>query len=66
MDAFLSAMKDFKLADGHDRVVRHGHSPERAIHTGVGPVEMRRAKLHDRGADEGGDRLRLTSAILPR
>jgi hypothetical protein len=26
-----------KLPDGRDRVVRHGHGPQRAIQTGVGP-----------------------------
>jgi hypothetical protein len=35
--------KDLKLPDGRDRVVRHGHGPHRAIQTGVGPVEVRRA-----------------------
>jgi hypothetical protein len=25
-----------------DRVVRHGHGPQRAIQTGIGPVEVRR------------------------
>src|ERR1700730_8104813 len=38
-----------KLTDGRDRVVRHGHGPHRAIQTGVGPVEVRRAKVRDRG-----------------
>jgi putative transposase len=41
--------KDLKLPDGRDRVVRHGHGPHRAIQTGVGPVEVRRAK----GARQG-------------
>jgi hypothetical protein len=41
--------KDVKLADGRDRIVRHGHGPHRAIQTGVGPVEVRRAKVRDRG-----------------
>jgi putative transposase len=41
--------KDLKLPDGRDRVVRHGHGPHRAIQTGVGPVEVRRAKVRDRG-----------------
>jgi putative transposase len=27
--------------------VRHGHGPHRAIQTGVGPVEVRRAKVRD-------------------
>ena len=66
VDAFLASMKDVKLADGRDRVVRHGHGPERTIQTGIGPVEVRRAKVRDRGVGEDGERLRFTSAILPR
>ncbi|MBK3778614.1 IS256 family transposase, partial [Azospirillum brasilense] len=66
VDAFLAAMKEIKLPDGRDRVVRHGHGPERAIQTGIGPVEVRRAKVRDRGADEDGERIRFTSTILPR
>jgi hypothetical protein len=26
------------------------HDPERAVQTGIGPVEVRRVKLRDRGA----------------
>lgn len=33
-EAFLAEMKDKKLADGRERLVRHGHGPERSIHTG--------------------------------
>jgi putative transposase len=66
VDAFLTAMKDLKLPDGRDRIVRHGHGPERTIQTGIGPVEVRRAKVRDRGAEEGGERIRFTSTILPR
>src|SRR4051794_41156414 len=64
--AFLAAMKGARLPDGRERVVRHGHAPERVVQTGIGPVPVRRAKLRDRGADEGGERIRFTSAILPR
>jgi hypothetical protein len=49
-----------------ERVVRHGSGPERVIQTGIGPVEVRRVKLRDRGAGEGAERIRFTSAILPR
>src|SRR6266403_1005405 len=59
-DAFVALRKDLKLPDGRDRVVRHGHGPHRAIQTGVGPVEVRRAKVRDRGevgaADEASRR----------
>lgn len=63
-EAFLAAMKERKLPDGRDRVVRHGHGPERTIQTGNGPVPVSRVKIRDRGAD-GEDRIRFTSALLP-
>src|SRR5450432_2659573 len=63
-DAFLAGMKDLKLADGRDRVVRHGHGPVRTIQTGIGPVEVERVKVRDRGVADG-ERIRFTSAILP-
>src|SRR5207244_12582502 len=65
-EAFLALMKGVQLPDGRDRVVRHGHAPERVVETGIGPVEVQRVKLRDRGAGEVGDRIRFTSAILPR
>ena len=64
-ETFLEAMKDLRLADGRDRLVRHGHGPERAIQTGIGPVEVSRVKIRDRGAANEGERIRFTSAILP-
>lgn len=66
-EAFLAAMKGERLADGRERVVRHGHGPERLVQTGIGPVEVQRVKLRDRGAGEAGaERIRFTSTILPR
>jgi transposase-like protein len=66
-EAFLAGMKGVRLPDGRERLVRHGHGPERLVQTGIGPVPVRRAKLRDRGAGEGGgERIRFTSAILPR
>src|SRR5437763_16040951 len=65
-DAFLATMKGVQLPDGRDRLVRHGHGPERAVQTGLGPVEVQRVRLRDRGAGEDGERLRFTSALLPR
>src|SRR5260370_39739868 len=62
-EVFLAAMKELKLPDGRDRLVRHGHGPARTIQTGIGPVEGARGKIRDRwGACE---RIRLTSAIRP-
>ena len=65
-DAFVAVWKDVKLPDGRDRVVRHGHWPERAIQTGVGPVAVRRAKVRDRGKVGAVEKIRFTSSILPK
>ena len=65
-DAFVAKWKDLKLADGRDRIVRHGHGPDRTIQTGVGPVEVRRAKVRDRGDVGTEAKIRFTSAILPK
>jgi putative transposase len=71
-EAFLAAMKDTRLADGRERLVRHGYGPERLVQTGIGPVAVQRVKLRDRGADAGtggeagAERIRFTSALLPR
>jgi putative transposase len=64
-EAFLAAMKDLKLADGRDRLVRHGHGPARTIQTGIGRVEVARVKIRDRAVAGAGERIRFTSAILP-
>jgi putative transposase len=50
--------------DGRQRLVRHGHMPERTIQTGIGPVTVRQPRVRDRGAS-GAERIRLTSVILP-
>ncbi|MCW8309266.1 IS256 family transposase, partial [Acidiphilium sp. PA] len=64
-EAFLAAMKGERLADGRDRVVRHGLGPVREIQTGIGPVAVQRVKLRDRGAEAGNERIYFTSALLP-
>src|SRR5580698_510246 len=65
-DAFVGQWKDLKLPDGRDRVVRHGHGPQRAIQTGVGPVEVRRSKVRDRADVAAEEKIRFTSSILPK
>ena len=65
-EAFLASMKGVQLPDGRERVVRHGHGPERLVQTGIGAVEVQRVKLRDRGIGAQGERIRFSSAILPR
>jgi putative transposase len=64
--AFLAARDDLRLPDGRPRLVRHGHGPERQIQTGIGPVPVARVKVRDRGASSASERVRFSSAILPR
>lgn len=66
VETFLASLKDLTLADGRERVVRHGHGPERLVQTGIGAVPLRRAKVRDRGVGDDAARIRFTSAILPR
>ncbi|MES0173936.1 IS256 family transposase [Mesorhizobium sp. M0006] len=65
-ETFLAEMRDLKLADGRDRIVRHGHGPERSIQTGIGPVPVSRVKIRDRGVNGEVDRVRFASSILPK
>ena len=64
VDAFLAGTSDLTLSDGRARLVRHGYGPARQIQTGIGPVEVARPKVRDRGAS-GANRIRFSSAILP-
>ena len=65
-ETFLAEMRDVKLPDGRERLVRHGHGPERNIQTGIGPVPVNRVKIRDRGANGEADRVRFSSSILPK
>jgi putative transposase len=66
VDAFVAGFADETLPDGRQRVVRHGHAPSRSIQTGIGPIEVTRAKVRDRAAVPSEEKIRFTSAILPR
>jgi putative transposase len=64
VEAFLAGHAGLVDEQGRRRLVRNGHAPERRIQTGVGPLEVRRPKLRDRGVAEA-EPIRFTSAILP-
>ena len=63
--AFLAVHADEVDEEGRRRLVRHGHAPKRALQTGIGPIEVRRPRVRDRGADDESHRIRFTSAVLP-
>src|SRR5262249_37738648 len=62
--ALLSRHADKLTDDGRQRLVRHGHLPEREIMTGIGPVTVRCPRVRDR-VGKGAERIRFSSAILP-
>ena len=63
---FLAKHANLKTQEGCQRVVRHGHLPEREIMTGIGPVAVRQPRVRDRGAAaDDADRIRFTVSGLP-
>ena len=64
LDTLMAAFSNERLEDGRARLVRHGHLPERAVLTGIGPVAVRVPRVRDRGTGE--DRISFTPSILPR
>jgi putative transposase len=62
--AFLAAHDHLADDTGRRRLVRNGHAPQRSIQTGIGPIEVRRPRVRDRGARDA-PRIRFTSAVLP-
>jgi transposase-like protein len=62
--ALLGRHADDLTDDGRQRLVRHGHMPEREVMTGIGPVAVRCLRVRDR-VGEGAERIRFSSAMLP-
>jgi putative transposase len=65
VETFLTAHGSLVDEQGRRRLVRNGHAPERQIQTGIGPLEVRRPKVRDRGGAVGDEPIRFTSAVLP-
>jgi putative transposase len=62
---FLAQHADLRTDDGRQRVVRHGHLPEREIMTGIGAVAVRQPRVRDRTPGRDSAHIRFTPAILP-
>lgn len=62
---FLGRYSALMTEEGRQRIVRHGHLPEREIMTGIGPVPVRAPRVRDRTGDDES-RIRFSSAIVPR
>ena len=62
---FLEQYSGLKTEDGRQRVVRHGHLPERAVMTGIGAVNVRQPRVRDRDPGAENTRIKFTPSILP-
>jgi len=62
--SFLETHADKLTEDGHRRLVRHGHLPEREIATGIGLVSVRQPRVRDRGLQRE-ERIHFSPSILP-
>jgi putative transposase len=63
IDQWIEGHKQSMDEHGRAQVVRNGYLPERTIQTGVGPVNVKQPRVHDRRPE--GEREKFTSAILP-
>ena len=61
--AWIDAHAHLKDASGRQQVVRNGHLPERTIQTGLGEIDVRQPRVHDRRPPE--QREKFTPAVLP-
>ena len=61
--AYVEAHAHLKDQAGRHQVVRNGHLPERAIQTGLGEIEVRQPRVHDRRPPT--EREKFTPAVLP-
>ena len=61
VEEYVKRNKEVVDEDGHRLVVRNGRLPGRTLQTGVGPVEIKQPRVHDRREGE-----RFSSGILPR
>jgi putative transposase len=64
--AYTEAHAHLVDPNGHRLIVRNGYMPQREILTGIGPVEVKQPRIHDRRTDEEKKGVAFTSSILPR
>jgi len=65
VDEYVASFTDEVDEDGRRLVVRNGHARERGLTVGSGTVRLRAPRVNDKRVDEGGERQRFSSRILP-
>ncbi len=62
---FIASHEHLLDDEGRRRLVRHGSLPEREVMTGIGKVTVQVPRVRDRGAVEGGSKIRFASSLIP-
>ncbi len=65
VDAYIETARGERDENGHALVVRNGHANEREVLLGAGSVAVKAPRVDDKRVDEGGERKRFKSVILP-
>ena len=65
VEEYVASFTDELDEDGRRLVVRNGHARERGLTVGSGTVRLRAPRVNDKRVDEGGERQRFSSRILP-
>ena len=60
VDEYIKIFANEKGEDNRRLVVRNGYLPQRSLQTGIGPIEIRQARVRDKTGKH-----KFTSAILP-
>ena len=50
---YIEAHANIRDENGHRRVVRNGHLPQRELITGIGPIKVQQPRINDRRKDKG-------------
>ena len=66
VDSYISKHADLVDEQGHRVVVRNGYHKPRGVTVGSGTVEVKAPRINDKRVDDHGNRVRFSSAILPR
>ena len=64
VESFMERHRELRDEASRARLVRNGYLPEREVQTGIGSVQVKAPRVHER--TEEGEKLRFHSGILPK
>ncbi|MEU8641844.1 IS256 family transposase [Streptomyces sp. NPDC048674] len=65
VNTYIAELADQRDESGRRLVVRNGYHQPRRVTTAAGAIEVKAPRVNDKRVDEGGERKRFSSAILP-